>query len=66
MSDQDDFELRLGAAVKVFAAGADGPFDASQMAASALRTRNGGWLTRPFKRAARRNPLVAAASSVQL
>ena len=64
MSDQDDFELRLGAAVKGLAAGADGPFDASQLAASALRTRNGGWLTRPFKRPARSHVLATAAIAV--
>ena len=62
MSDQDDFELRLGAAVKVFAVGGDRPFDASQLAASALRTRNDGWLTRQFKRPAQGSHVLATAA----
>jgi hypothetical protein len=62
MSDQDDFELRLRGAIQVFAAGADGPVDASQLAATALRTRGGGWLTRPFKGPAQRSPVLATAA----
>ena len=62
MSDQDDFERRLGAAVKVFAVGGDGSFDASQLAASALRTRDDGWLTRQFKRPAQGSHVLATAA----
>src|SRR5688572_2728166 len=43
MSDHLDFELKLSAAVKVFATNADAPFDPSVVAASALADRNRGW-----------------------
>jgi hypothetical protein len=50
MSDEFDFELRLGAAVKMFAKDADIAFDATQVASSALGSASEGWLIRSLKR----------------
>jgi len=50
MPEQIDFELKLGAAVKVFATNADAPFDAAQVASSALGAANEGWLAGWLKR----------------
>jgi len=47
MSDQLNFETRLGAAVKAFATNADGPVDATRIAASALsRSQTASWRAR--------------------
>ncbi len=47
MTDQLDFEMRLGAAIKAMAADADGPVDAARIATSALKaSRRASWWTR--------------------
>src|SRR5688572_13942557 len=47
MTDQLNFEMRLDAAVKIYAANADGPVDAALIAATAVKaSRRAGWWTR--------------------
>jgi hypothetical protein len=64
MSDQIDFELRLGAAVKFFATNADALFDAAQVASSALDAANEGWLMGLRRRPMLGRPAFAIAVAV--